>query len=166
MALLLSHLSKAELFAQTFALNSTLDDTGLIPPFIPPSNFVMPSIKITYKYVFYALSGLDSRKAYGPDGAPPFYCCQKLCFSACFLPGQTLSSLSTSSISSCWKIAHIQPVPKKGDPSNPSTYRHIAVTSCFSKGFESVINRKTLNHLSHHTLLPDHLCHDQYCRNN
>ncbi len=31
-----SSIFKAELFAQTFALNSTLDDTGLIPPSPPP----------------------------------------------------------------------------------------------------------------------------------
>ena len=66
-----SSISKAELFAQTFAENSTLDDSGLIPPSPPPSDFIMPFIKITYNDVFYALSGLDSRKAYGPDGVPP-----------------------------------------------------------------------------------------------
>ena len=66
-----SSISKAELFAQTFAHNSTLDDSGLIPPSPPPSDYIMPFIKITYNDVFYALSGLDSRKAYGPDGVPP-----------------------------------------------------------------------------------------------
>ena len=37
-----SSFSKAELFIQTFATNSTLDDTGHIPPTPPPSDYFMP----------------------------------------------------------------------------------------------------------------------------
>ena len=64
--------------------------------------------------------------------------------------------LSTSTFPSCWKFAHIQPVPKKGDRSNPSNYRPIALISCLSKAFESILNRKILKHLSDHNLLSDH----------
>ncbi len=63
--------------------------------------------------------------------------------------------LSTSTFPSCWKFAHIQPVPKKGDDSNPSNYRPIALTSCLSKAFESILNRKILKHLSAHNFLSD-----------
>ena len=135
-----SFISKTELFAQTFALNSTLDDSGLIPPSPPPSDIIMPLIKITYNEVFYALSGLDSRKACGPDGVPPIVL--KNCASVltpCLVKLFHLC-LSTSTFPSCWKFAHIQPVPKKGDRSNPSNYRPIALTSCLSKAFESILN--------------------------
>ena len=66
-----SSFSKAELFAQTFATNSTLDDAGDISPTPPHSNYFIPKIKILYYDVFHALSGLNSRKAHGPDGVPP-----------------------------------------------------------------------------------------------
>ncbi len=56
--------------------------------------------------------------------------------------------LSTSTFPSCWKYAYIQLVPKKGDRSNPSNYRPIALLSCFSKAFETILNRKMLKHLS------------------
>ncbi len=36
----------------------------------PPDSF-MPVIKILSNDVFYALSGLNPQKAYGPDGVPP-----------------------------------------------------------------------------------------------
>merc|ERR1712035_293843 len=118
--------------------------------------YIMPFIKILRNDAFYALSGLDPRKAVGPDGVPPIVlkncasvlapCLAKL-FSLC---------LSTSTFPSCWKYAHIQPVPKKGDRSNPSNYRPIALTSCLSKVFESILNRKILKHLSTHNLLSDH----------
>ncbi len=52
--------------------------------------------------------------------------------------------LSTSTFPSYWKFAHVQPLPKKGDRSNPSNYRPIALISCLSKAFESILNRKFL----------------------
>ncbi len=64
--------------------------------------------------------------------------------------------LSTSISPSCWKYAHVQPVPKKGDRSNPSNYRPIALISCLSKAYETILNRKFLNHLSSFNLLSDH----------
>ena len=63
--------------------------------------------------------------------------------------------LSTSTYSSCWKFAHIRPVPKKGDRANPSNYRPITFISCLSKAFESVLNKKIMRHLSIHSLLSD-----------
>ncbi len=39
-------------------------------------------------------------------------------------------------------------MPKKGDPSNPSSYRPIALLSCLSKAYESFPNRKIQKHLS------------------
>ena len=67
----ISSASKAELFAQTFAKNSTLDDSGLVPPSPPPSDYFMLPIKILRNYFFHALAGLNPRKAYGPDGVLP-----------------------------------------------------------------------------------------------
>ncbi len=43
----------------------------------------------------------------------------------------------------------------KGDRSNPSNYRPIALLSCLSKGFESILNRKIQKHLSTSDLLSD-----------
>ena len=67
----ISSISKAELFAQTFAKNSTLDDSGLVPPSPPPSDYFMLPIKIFRNDVFHALSGLNPQRAYGSDGVPP-----------------------------------------------------------------------------------------------
>ncbi len=142
-------------FSQTFCNNSTLDDSGHIPPTHPPSNSCMPVIKILHNDIFYALSDLNPQKAYGPDGVPPIVfknwgfvlkpCLVKL-FRLC---------LSTSTFPSCWKYVFIQAVPKKGDRSNPSNYRPIAFFSCLSKAFESILNRNIQNHLSISDFLSD-----------
>ena len=52
-----SSFSKAEFFAQT---NSTLHNTGHIPPTPPPSDYFILEIKILHFDVFHALSSLDS----------------------------------------------------------------------------------------------------------
>ncbi len=65
--------------------------------------------------------------------------------------------LSTATFPSCFKDAYVQPVPKKGDRSNPSNYRPIALLSCLSKAFETILNRKIHKHLSSSNLLSDRL---------
>ncbi|MPC29983.1 hypothetical protein E2C01_023237 [Portunus trituberculatus] len=55
-----------ELFSKTLANNSTLDDSGFVPPCPPPSDYFMSSIN--RDDVFHAFSGLNPQKAYGPDG--------------------------------------------------------------------------------------------------
>ena len=106
----------------------------------------MPKIVISTKDVLSALSELDTNKAYGPDGIPPIVlknCAPVLtpCLSKLFR-----LCLSSSTFPSCWKNALVQPVPKKGDPSQPSNYRPIALTSVLSKVFESLLNRKIWKH--------------------
>ena len=88
---------------------------------------------------------LNSKMEYILSHFPYAHCLVKL-FRLC---------LSTSIYPLCWKFAHIQPVPKKGDRSNPSNYHPIALISCFSKAFEFVLNKKIMRQLSAHNLLSD-----------
>ncbi|KAL7637445.1 UNVERIFIED_CONTAM: hypothetical protein RMT77_012173 [Armadillidium vulgare] len=115
----------------------------------------MPKIEISSKDVTSALSELNTKKAYGPDGIPPVVlktCASELapCLSKLFR-----LCLSTSTFPSCWKSALIQPVPKKGDPSQPSNYRPISLTSILSKVFECILNRKIWKHLNSSNLISD-----------
>ncbi len=116
----------------------------------------MPIIKILKSEVFHALSGLNLRKAYGPDGVLPIIL--KNCASVltpCLVNLFRLC-LSTSTFPSCWKYAYVQPVPKKGDRSNTSSYRPSAVIFCHSKAFETILNRKFHKQLSSSNLLSNH----------
>ena len=128
---------------------------SLVPPPPPSSDYFIPKIKILHYDVFIALFGLDSRKAYGPNGVHPVAlknCASEL--APCLVKLFYLC-LSTSTYPSCWMFAPIQPVPKKGDRSNPSNYRSIDLISCLSKAFESVFNEKIMRYLSAHNLLSD-----------
>ncbi len=102
-----------------------------------------------------ALSGLNPWKAYGPDGVP--FIVLKNCASVltpCLVKLFCLCQ-PTSIFPSCGKYAHIQPVPKKGDRSNPSNYCSIALLSCLSKDFGTILNKWLLKHLSSFKLLSD-----------
>ncbi len=150
-----SSIFKAELFSQTFCNNSTLDDSGHISPTHPPSDSFMPVIRILSNNVFYPLSGVNSQKAYGPNGLPPIVLKNCAYLLTPCLVKLFRSFLLSSTFPSCWKYAFIQPVPKKSDRSNPSNYRPIALLSCLSKAFESILARKIQKHLSTSDLLSD-----------
>ena len=96
-----SSFSKSEFFAQSFATNSTLDDTEHIPP-------TLPKMKILYYDLFYALSSLDYRlQSYSQDGVSPVVlknCASEL--APCLVKLFRLC-LSTFTYPSCWKFAHI-----------------------------------------------------------
>ena len=57
---------------------------------------------------------------------------------------------------SSWQHALVQPVPKKGDCSNPSNYRPIALTSAAAKVFETLLISHFIKHLKSNNLLSDH----------
>ena len=58
-----------------------------------------------------------------------------------------------------WRKAIIIPIPKPGkDPTNPSNYRPIALTSCICKTMERMINRGLVWYLESHNLLTNVQC--------
>jgi len=152
-----SPLEKANIFAHKFASNSSVDDSGIPhPQAFPLTEPTLPSFFLSTGTVQRALALLDVGKAYGPDGVPPLVLRQ---CSGCLAPALTKLFrliLKTKIFPSCWKHAVVQPVFKKGDPSDPSNYRPIAITSTISKVFESLINSKLSTHLENHHLLSDH----------
>ena len=115
----------------------------------------MPSIIISARKVCWVLRSLKTDKASGPGGIPPRFPKE---FAEELAP--VLRHLFCLIIFSCtypssWKHALVQPVPKKGDRSNPSNCRPIALTSAVAKVFETLLNSyfkhlKSNNLLSHH----------------
>ena len=102
------------------------------------------------------LHSLKSDKASGPDGIHPRFLKEfadelapVLCRLFCLI-------LVSCTYPSSWKHALFQPVTKKGDCSNPSNYRPIALISAVAKVFESLLNSHFIKHLESNNLLSVH----------
>ena len=112
----------------------------------------MLPIKVLRNDVFHALAGLNPRKSYEPDGVPPIVLRNCASVLAPCLVKLFQLCLSTSIFPSCWKFAYIQLVPKKGDRSNPSNYRPIALISCLSKAYLNLFSTRRFLNTYHFTI--------------
>ena len=117
------------------------------------SNF---RLLISTRKVRKVLLQLNTSKSSGPDGIPAIVllsCAPEL---TPVLNKLFQLSYSLGIFHSSWKLAHIFPIPQKGDKSDPSNYRPIAITSLISKTMETIITRQLLAFLETNSLLSDH----------
>ena len=147
---------KANLFGSYFSDNSSLSNSNAPDPPTQPLSNPIPSIIISARKVRRVLRSLKTDKASGPDGIPPRFLkefAEELAPVLCRLFRLILISCTYPS---SWKHALVQPVPKKGDRSNPSNYRPIALTSAVAKVLETLLNYHFIKHLESNNLLSDH----------
>ena len=152
-----SSADKAELLCKEFAKNSSLDDSGQNPPPFPPrTGEALLPLSITVRQVKKVIKCLDASKSSGPDGIPVVVFKQLYPELAPILTTIFRRCVTVSEFPSCWKIASIVPVPKKGtDSSQPSSYRPISLLPIAGKIFEALINRRLVDFLESNQLLSD-----------
>jgi hypothetical protein len=101
------------------------------------------------------LEKLQMHKANGPDGIPV----RVLKLYARELAPVLTKIFSLSYISgnfpTAWKSANVQAIPKKGDKTDPSNYRPIALISTISKVFERYINDHIMKYLEKNRMISD-----------
>ena len=93
------------------------------------------------------LKSLNTAKASGSDGVPPYFL--KHC-SASLAPTLTLiinESLATGIVPDIFKMASVCPLFKNGDPYNARNYRPISFLPIISKLLEKVVHRQLVKHL-------------------
>ena len=128
-----------------------IQDNGILPPF--PSRFSNPThdtisdIQISPAAIQRTLSNLKLNSAAGPDGIPPIFF-HKVSRSIIF-PLSTMfrTFIDLRTLPQEWKHSIIAPKFKKGDPSNPSNYRPIALTCTCCKILESIISSNLIEFL-------------------
>ena len=143
---------EANLFGSYFSVNSSLSDSNAPDPPTQLLSNPIPSIIISARKVCRVLCSLKTDippsclKEFADELAPILCRLFPLILISCTYP-------------SSWKHALVQPIPKKGDHSNPSKYRPIALTSAVAKVSENLLNSHFIKHLESDNLLSYH----QYC---
>ena len=102
------------------------------------------NINLHLSTVLQAIKNLKHTYNPGPDGIPAAV--YKKCNT---MLGSLLLKLYHISINSCsfpdtWKLAHITPIPKKGNRANATNYRGISILCASSKIFESIVHSHVL----------------------
>ena len=148
---------KAELFARTFASNSTLNSSGHSLPTLPPRcGSTLSNLHITPQFVSKIISCLKTSTAPGPDNIPVIVlkmCAPEL---SSVLSKLFNKCLADGCFPSCWKCASVVPAFKNsGERSDPGNYRPISLLPTISKVFESLLNAALTDHFESLGLLSD-----------
>jgi len=145
---------KANLLNSYFNSVNTVDDKHT-PEFQPrnANNATIDSVNFTPGLLHKICKMIKPKMSCGPDGYPPFLL--KSIVSAVSSPLCLLyqSFMSVGKVPTDWKIAHVTPIFKKGNSSDPSNYRPISLTSIFSKLMERMVVSQILEHLRTHGMI-------------
>ena len=135
---------KATILAEIFSKTTSLCASDQPLAFTPRASCTMFEVHIRSREVKRVLAKLDIKKSSGPEGIP-----------ARAKPLRNLFCISfkTGKLPSCWQIANVQPVPKKGNPTDPEIYRPIAICSNLAKVIESILNHKLMKYLEDNSCL-------------
>ena len=137
-----------------FASISTVNDEHTqLPPFSKLTNNSLSEINCTEHEIQTIIEVLNPNKASGDDGishkmlkgvsksvSKPLYILMNRSFSEGIFPDT-------------WKLANVIPIFKKGDKSQPSNYRPVALLSCIGKLQERIVFKNLYNFLLDNNLL-------------
>ncbi len=104
------------------------------------------TVELTPVTVYNILLKMPSKVSMGPDLIPP--CVLKQCAVSLALPLCILynASLSSGTVPSTWKHAHVVPIFKKGERAEPANYRPVSLISAIDKGLEDPVYHAILSH--------------------
>ena len=148
-----SDVEKATLLSDYFASVFTVDD-GNLPQFTSNCTQNFDHFNCDEITIVKIVKGLKTKSAPGPDGFTPYFLKQIIARIAKPLCIVYQMSLNQGFVPSDWKIAHIIPAFKSGDPQLASQYRPISLTSVFSKVLEKVVRDQMVKYLIVNNILP------------
>ncbi len=104
------------------------------------------AIELTPVDVYNILHRRPAKLSMGPDSIPP--CVLKSCAVSLAIPVCILynASLSSGTVPSAWKHAHVVPIFKKGERAEPGNYRPVSLISDIDKGLEDPVHHAILTH--------------------
>ena len=100
-----------------------------------------------------AIRKLKTKSAPGPDGITPKFLQELVDEVAVPLGAIFTKSMAEGVIPEDWRKAHVCPIFKKGQKSDPANYRPVSLTSVPGKVMERVIKETMMSHLSRNQLI-------------
>ena len=116
-------------------------------------SFSFSFIPFTTSEVFYALSTIDPKKSVGEDNLDPFLLKAStplITDIVCYIFNLSISS---GIIPRAWKTAHVIPLHKGQNKSDPNNYRPISKLSCLAKILESLVHNQLKSFLHNYSVL-------------
>ena len=157
---------KVKLFAESFSLNSNLDDSGVSLPVFPSrTNLKLDNISVTPKMIRKVILNLDLSKASGPDCIPVVVlknCEPELSYILAELSNKCLKE---SCFPDCWKVSSVVPVFKNvGERFTAQNHHPVSLPSVVSKVFQKLVNNRIVEHLEKCGLFSDFQYGFRSCR--
>lgn len=147
-----SDYEKASLFNSYFHSVFTNDDSQTLS--IHPRSFIpMCEFNISPNDILAIADGMKDKITRTPDNVPSYFI--KRVIRSIVYPLSIIFNkfLRLHFVPSQWKVSQIIPIHKKSNKSLPNNYRPIALTSSFSRMFESLVHKRILSHLLYNSLI-------------
>lgn len=149
---------KSELLQSVFSSAFTHDNRLLPPCSRSNTNNVnkLNTIIFTPTLIKRVIRRINGKAKGGPDDIPPLFfkqCCNQLASPLAFIFNQSMNHCYLPPV---WLRAFITPIFKKGDNTEPSNYRPIALTCTMCKIMETVIKDQLLDFLVNKNLISKH----------
>ena len=138
---------KTEAFNKCFKSVFTVEDLSYIPDKGTSPYPAIPEINITLQGATNLLSRCDPHKSPDPDNLHAAFLKQVSMEIAPMLTHLFQQSLRDISIPALWKQAHVTPIYRKGDRSDPKNYHPVSPTSLICKTMEHILISQIMKHL-------------------
>ena len=148
-----SNKEKAKVFNDFFISQSTVENEDDELPQIPHTDAALSEIELNNDLVKEIISGLDKKKAVGPDLVH-----NRLLIAALPVILTPLTMLFNRCLNECkfplvWKTAHVNPIHKKSFKELCTNYRPISLLSCVGKILERCVHKHVFHFLSLHNII-------------
>ena len=141
------NITKYDIFNKVFTnITKVPGNLDVLPEFEAKTNNVINGLQFTPENIQAVLKNVNCKSAVGLDKINNIGLYKTRCTISQPLSIIFNKSLLLGFVPSCWKIALITPILKKGDKSDPCNYRRISLFSCLSKILKILICTEVLSH--------------------
>ena len=130
-------------------------DNHILPEFRSNCTDRLDSFSCNSNDIVKIVKKLKSSSSSGPDGLNAYFIKRTIAVLASPLCKMYNVSLSNGVLPDEWKVAHIVPIFKKGDPHKASQYRPISLTSVVCKILERIVRVKLLDYILVNNIIPN-----------